>query len=234
MIVTKRIVCLANSRKLNGRCIAGVELIAGGPADWIRPVSNREHQEVSEYERQYNDGSDPRVLDVIDVPLLEPRPGTYQQENWLLDPNFYWTRVGTVGWDGLGAFAHSHGPLWIVGRSTYHGLNDEIGETQADILTSSLALVHVGELRLRTLAPGTVFGNSKRRLQAEFRHVGVSYRLWVTDPLYERRYLAHADGVHELGECYLTVSLGEPFNHACHKLVAAIIEPPTLPAGATR
>ena len=233
VFITKRIVCLANSRKLNGRCIAGIELVDGASAEWVRPVSNREHQEVSEYERQYNDGSDPRVLDVIDVPLLEPRPGTYQRENWLLDANYYWTRIGTVGWEGLAALARSHGPLWINGRNTYYGLNDEIVETQADLLSSSLALVHVGKLRLRVFAPGTAFGNSKRRVQAAFEHAGVSYRLWVTDPVYELRYLAHADGIHELRECYLTVSLGEPFNNACHKLVAAIIESPTV-RGATR
>lgn len=61
---TKRIVCLANSRKLQGRCIAGRELVGGKPAAWIRPVSDREHEEVSECERQYQDGSDPRVLDM--------------------------------------------------------------------------------------------------------------------------------------------------------------------------
>lgn len=35
---TKRIVVLANSRKPPGRCIAGIELIDGEPADWVRPV----------------------------------------------------------------------------------------------------------------------------------------------------------------------------------------------------
>ena len=32
------------------------------------------------------------------------------------------------------------------------------------------------------------------------------------------------DGVYDIGECYLTFSLGEPYHGACHKLVAAIIE----------
>ena len=47
----KRIVCLANSRKLNGRCLAGKEFGGKGVGTWIRPVGAREHGEVSEYER---------------------------------------------------------------------------------------------------------------------------------------------------------------------------------------
>ena len=79
MPVTKRIVRLANSRKLCGRCIAGLELAGNGPTAWLRPVSAREHQEVSEDERQYKDGSDPGLLDIIDIPLLGAQPKDYQQ-----------------------------------------------------------------------------------------------------------------------------------------------------------
>ena len=97
----KRVVCLANSRKLNGRCVAGREWIDGQPGRWIRPVSDRENQEVSEYERQYEDGSDPRVLDIVDIPVLEPRPADYQTENWLLDPKYYWVKDGRLSWSDL-------------------------------------------------------------------------------------------------------------------------------------
>lgn len=101
MAIVKRIVCLANSRKLQGRCVAGIELVGGERRGWIRPVSAREHEEVSEYERQYPDGSDPRPLDIIDVPLLEPRARGYQQENWLIDPDSYWERIGKASWRDL-------------------------------------------------------------------------------------------------------------------------------------
>jgi len=54
-------------------------------------------------------------------------------------------------------------------------------------------------------------------------HGGDEYALWVTDPSYERSYLARPDGDYEIGESFLTISLGEPFNDCCYKLVAAII-----------
>lgn len=96
-----RIICLANSRKLAGRCIAGREWTEKGAGRWVRPVSAREHQEVSEYERQYEDGSDPRVLDIVDIPMLEPKPQGFQSENWLLDPHYYWNKA-----------AHSRHSIW--------------------------------------------------------------------------------------------------------------------------
>lgn len=123
-MLVKRIVCLANSRKLNGRCVAGIEITGGKRRGWIRPVSAREHQEVSEYERQYESGADPRVLDMGDVPLLNAKPHEYQQENWLLDPARYWVKTGTATWDDLDRLADRPEPLWINGHNTYKPYKD--------------------------------------------------------------------------------------------------------------
>lgn len=224
MAITKRIVCLANSRKLQGRCVAGVELRDRQPSGWIRPVSAREYQEVSEYERQYRDGSDPKLLDIIDVPLLAHRPTDCQRENWLLDPESYWDKVGVFEWAGLQEFAETGGTLWRNGNSTYNGINDQISVELAAQETSSLKLVFVRGLQLRVFAPGAAFGNSKRRVQARFTFAGCNYAFWVTDPPIERTYLAMDNGHYQFGECYLTVSLGEPFQEHCHKLVAAVLE----------
>jgi hypothetical protein len=231
MTTVKRIVCLANSRKLHGRCIAGRELVDRSPDAWVRPVSSREHQEVSERERHYEDGTDPAVLDVIDVPLIAHKPSTYQQENWLLDPTHYWVKQGRVGWDDLPRLASPERPLWVDGHSTYHGRNDRIPLVVADSLTSSLAFIHVDGVELAVFAPGSAFGDSKRRVQARFSHAGAAYKLWVTDPAYERRFLAQPDAQHHLGECFLTVSLGEPYKGDCYKLVAAILEQATPTRG---
>ena len=221
----KRIVCLANSRKLHGRCIAGREWKDDHPGRWIRPVSVREHQEVSEYERQYEDGSDPRVLDIIDVPLLHPNPGPVpgQSENWLLDPEYYWEKVGRLSWFELPALAEPGSTLWLDGHNTHHGLNDKIPLELADSIGDSLKLIHVHDLELSVFRPGEAFGNTKRRVQGRFEHAGTRYLLWVTDPVYERHYLARLDGEYSVGECFLTVSLGEPFGGFVYKLIASII-----------
>lgn len=91
----KRIICLANSRKPGRRCIAGKEILPavdGGAqriGGWIRPVSAGAYEAVSDSERRYQNGSDPQVLDVIDVPVPNPQPHDYQQENWLIDNRRY-------------------------------------------------------------------------------------------------------------------------------------------------
>lgn len=224
MAITKRIVCLANSRKLQGRCIAGRELVGGIAAGWIRPISDREHEEVSEAERQYEDGSDPKVLDIIDVPVVEPRPTGYQRENWLIEPNEYWVKVGRFHWSALITLTEQGGALWLDGHSTYSGRNDCIPLEQAATLESSLRFIQVESMQLSVFRPGAGFGNPKRRVQAEFSFGGSQYALWVTDPVIERAYLALPDSDHALGGSYLTISLGEPFEGRCYKLVAAVIQ----------
>jgi hypothetical protein len=78
-------------------------------------------------------------------------------------------------------------------------------------------------------APGADFGNPKRRVLAGFRHHGIRYAFWTTDPLIERDYKARTDGPYTLEECCLCVSLGEPMQKqngaSCrYKLVAAVIQ----------
>ena len=224
-MIVKRIVCLANSRKLAGRGIAGKVWPADGErAAWVRPVSDRPDGEVSEYERQYEDGSDPKVLDIVDVPLLPAQPCEWQTENWLLDPQSYWRKAGAASWFDLAGFADSESALWLNGFHTYNGLNDKIPLEAMGHCKDSLRLIHVQQLRIAVFKPGEAFGNSKRRVQARFLHGGSEYRLWITDPNYERRYLAKLDGDYVINDCFLTISLGEQYGDACYKLIAAVME----------
>ena len=224
--VTKRIVCLANSRKLSGRCIAGKEIREDGRVgDWIRPVSARESQEVSEWERSYENGSDPRVLDVIDVPVLNAQPKDYQRENWLLDPEHYWQKIRSVTPNELTQFIDPTAPLWTNGDSTVNGQNDRVPLSDAYSLDNSLRLIRVNDQELYVSQPGKDFGNYRRSVQGRFQHNRTDYWLRVTNPVYERQYLRQPNGTYQIGESFLTISLGEPYRGYAYKLIAAIIEP---------
>ena len=200
-------------------------MVGSGPSTWIRPVSDRQHEEVSYSERQYHDGSDPSLLDIIDIPVLAARPKDYQSENYLLDAQQYWKKSGKLPWTDLAQLVDDVPELWSNGDSTYHGCNDRVGLQLAKMFDYSLALIHVDEISIRVFAPGRAFNNAKRRVQGEFSHNDVLYRLWVTDPIIEKHYLAGGDGEFSLGEAYLTISLGEPKDDECYKLIAAIITP---------
>ncbi|MDE0193758.1 MAG: hypothetical protein OXQ90_20600 [Gammaproteobacteria bacterium] len=180
---------------------------------------------MSEYERQYEDGSDPRVLDIVDVPVLDAAPKGYQSENWLLDSRYYWSKAGAFSPFELERLLDPPGRLWINGHHTFNGSNDKVPEELMRGISSSLRLIRVATLELCVFAPGEAFGNSKRRVQGRFEHAGHHYALWITDPVYERGYLAKLDGTYEIGPCYLTVSIGEPYDGSCYKLLAAVIEP---------
>ena len=221
----KRIVCLANSRKMGGRCVAGKELLADARAGrWIRPVSARENEEVSEQERCYADGGDPRVLDIIDVSLLNPHPKTYQRENWRLNPNGRWNKVGRTAWDDLAAMADADEPLWINGHSTISGHNDRVPIDDAADIDNSLRLIRVDALTVTVSEPSRPSADFPI-LRGSFNYYGDDYCFRITDPESENGAVNLAYGEYPVGERYLVVSLGEPFEGYAYKLVATIIKP---------
>jgi hypothetical protein len=222
---SKRIVCLANSRKMSGRCVAGRELVHGKPGPWVRPVSGRPHQEVSATERRYEDGAEPRVLDIIAMPLARPEPHGYQAENWLLDAEWYWQRDGAIDPSALGPFVGPDAALWMSGYSSSSGTNDRIPQVMATAYNSSLRLIRVSDATLY-VETNPYRGQFEKRLRVRFDYLGTSYGLRVTDPEIERLYASEPDGGCPLGSSYLTISLGEPFGDFVYKLVAAVIPAP--------
>lgn len=219
MTEVKLLVCLANSRKPGGRCVAGLEIAEDVPPGWIRPVGPPPIRAVSVADQLLADHTDTKLLDGIEVGLVAPEPFGYQRENWRIDPAHSWQKVGQADWGILQQLEQNPAKLWINGYSSARGQNDKVPEHLATDLTSSLLLIHVARVDLLVYDYW-----DKRVVRAQFQHRGVAYALKVTDPVYESRYGPHL-GSHSLGEAFLTVSLAEVHtDHFAYKLVAGIIE----------
>jgi hypothetical protein len=224
MTYTLTIACLANSRKRSGRCIAGRLVTNAGLGAWIRPVSDRPDEEISEEERRYENGLDPQVLDVVAIVMRQPKPSLYQRENHLIDASYYWERAGSMSWAELQRTVENPEPsLWINGHSSHYGQNDRVPEALARALRRSLYLIHPENLTITVAREGTEFGNPRRRVRARFHLHRQSYYLAVTDPRAERRHLCYQDGEYPLNEALLCVSLGELYNGFAYKLAATVI-----------
>jgi hypothetical protein len=172
---------------------------------------------------RYKDGSDPRLLDIIDISFLGPRSKPNQPENWQFDPNASWNKIGECRYEDLRHLVEPTSSLWVNGRSTSNNLNDYVLAEEANNSSSSLKLITADNLQLSVFTTGASFGTPKRRVQAIFSYNGTDYRLWATDSVIEDTYHPQADGVYHLGTCYLTISLAEPFNGCCYKVVAGVI-----------
>ena len=221
----KRLVCLANSRKYGERCVAGKELLSdGNVGHWIRPVSNRENEEVSEAERSYADGADPGLLDIIEISLVGPKPNSYQQENWLLNSAAQWRQAGRFATDDLPGLADPDAPLWTNGFSSRGGANDQVPIDVVAEHSTSLRLVRVVDLTVTVSEPPRPSANFPI-LRGRFTHCNETYCFRITDPVSESGAVELPYGEYPVGERYLTVSLGEPFEGHAYKLIAAIIRP---------
>jgi hypothetical protein len=225
MAYSKKIVCLATSRKPSGRCVAGKEALENEYGGWIRPVSVRPSAEISLEERRYENGKEPRILDVIDIPMLAPVPRVHQTENHMIDQSFYWAKRDALVWDDLAELVDRPATLWTNGNSTYHGRNDKVTQELASQFTGSLFLIEPEACNVQVQLEGGTFAPAKRRVRADFRYNGVPYNFIVTDPVAEQAFLAQENGVHPLNDAYLCISLTEAYegDGCCHKLVATIL-----------
>ena len=219
MSYLKTIVCLANSRKYGGRCIAGKEVLREGFGAWVRPVRARTSTELGREERRYQDGKEPKTLDVMEVALLEPAPHLYQRENHLLDVAQPYRQAGELPWDQVPSLLDRPETLWINGSSSYYGKNDRVSAADAAALTSSLVLVIPDNFAMRVHTEG-----GRPRVRAHFRYRGQPYVFSVTDPFTEWEYLAKPDGEYPIEGAVLCVSLGEAYTDGfCYKLVATVL-----------
>ena len=229
MAYVKRIVCLANSYKAPlGRCIAGREILANGaPGAWIRPISARPKGELASSEYSYGDGSRPKILDVIDVPLLRKTRENPQTENHVIAPGGRWKKAGELVWPELEKFAERPQSIWINSQNTSEGHNDCMRGDEAATLESSLLLVRSEEFTVEALSCRFREGRAYR---GRFFYREKYYNFSLTDPLVRETFDTQPEADYRLEDVYLCLSLTRAYeiDKRCHKLIAAVISRPPI------
>lgn len=222
---TVEIVCLANSWKRGGRCVAGLRTDGTG---WVRPVSAEPEGILQAKHYQLAWGREAAVLDILNVPLLGPQPAPHHPEDWRVDTGRR-KRGGPVSSQALLEFLDqglSYGPK-LLGDC-----NEKISHSflQCHPAAESLALVRPETLSWQVRRQPDA---AKPKIRAQFVLADAFYSLPLTDPVCLHRLANLPDGDHawDTGQTpLLTISLGEPFgqNADCYKLVAGVISLPLI------
>jgi len=210
-----RIICLANSYKHGGRCIAGIEPETGA---WIRPVPNTPEQAITRSMRLIN-GNEPRILDIIEIPLENYGPDNgCQPENRLFKPGT-WRKVGRITAKELLDYCEDD---TVILHNHEEYVSPEFFTTHPKSEWRSTQLVHNTEVRFnRAYDP--------KNWRAWFRDGrGRTLDLPLTDPVMSDR-LRNGEKVGR--DCILMVSLAPPWKpedsnqpELCYKMVAGVVE----------
>ena len=206
-----QIICFANSKKHGERCIAGIETSTG---KWIRPVSNLDDGRIPR-NICLVDGEDPKLLDVLEIPLATTGPG-YECENRLILPG-RWQLVGRASLTDILQYCeqeiiHSQ---WLnaVPFSFLQSLPPEQRRTLQLIRATGLNVFQYQDTRKWEASLPAVNG---QRMKSKITD------LTLIDKLNQ--------GITIGNDCLVTISLGQPWRRSnsdelsCWKLVAGVIE----------
>jgi hypothetical protein len=215
----KTFVCLANSKKLGERCIAGVEITGFGGGHysivrqnsqpkWIRPVSGREHGEVP-----LRLVGKVHLLDVVELEVTTELPQGYQSENILFDEQSL-TVLGKIDLlrDNVSQFQYmERKPLFGNRGKAVH--IDHITR-----LTNSLILIKPESVSFHWETDARDFP----QLRSTFSFRDSRYDLPVTDGEFQSKYHKHPDEIARCSEFFFTISLGVKLGDFHYKLIAAV------------
>lgn len=214
-------ICLANSYKRGGRCIAGIEVEIDSEnrwtikrnkdrsPKWVRPIAQTtEFGEIPEGEAHFLPlFSVVRLTDVVPCPQMAHSEDVNYK---MMYPVGKVPAIPTV-FDKLVDDVH---PILFY---------------NTDYSISTDTYKH-GEYSLMTIHPeGLSFHLDPTKNRAKyfltFKYNGAVYDFTITDPYFYQYLEQHPDAIENLSDVYLTLSLGLEYEGRHHKLIAAILIP---------
>ena len=216
-------ICLANSYKRGGRCVAGVEIDidandrwtvkrkADGNPIWIRPISkNTEYGEIPEDEAYHVP-----LMSVVRLTDMVACPSESHTED-----------VNYSSMYAIGKVPSCH--------EVFRELTDIVHSTlfYSTEFSISIETYVQGDYSLMMVHPeGFSFRLDPTKNRAKyymiFRYNGVTYDFSITDPAFYQYINQYSEALDKLSDVYLALSLGLEYEQRHHKLIAAVIIPKT-------
>lgn len=214
--------CLANSYKSHGRCVAGLRMDGRG---WVRPITQHEHGTLHPDEYHARNGREFQLLDIISLDLVEACPTPYQPENWAgaFPADFVRRATEREAVALLDANLHTHEPL-------FGNQSDRVPQATLDDRPASYSLAVIQPHDVTIHVRPNYHGNKRGHAAFNFGHYEQS-AISITDPAWQSRCrdlnfgqhtLADLGIIEETSRVLFIVSLTEPFQAHCYKVVAGI------------
>lgn len=220
----KYFICLANSYKHGGRCIAGIEVVPqsdgslgivrhdDGRPRWIRPVSMSANGEIPNHLAESF-----KIFSLVKLTDVEPCPDNAHTED------VHCTRMEICPFELSPTKDFLNQLIDTQHQAVFYFRGKSIPTTIIDRLDYSLMLIHPDNA-----CAYCDEGRENSKYRMKFTYNGSNYDFPITDPVFLEQFKKIPDSYADLDGAYLVLSLGIAFEGFHYKLVATVLIPNDL------
>ena len=220
----KYFICLANSYKYGGRCIAGIEVVPqsdgslgivrhdDGRPRWIRPVSMSANGEIPNHLVESF-----KIFSLVKLTDVEPCPDNAHTED------VHCTRMEICPFELSPTKDFLNQLIDTQHQAVFYFRGKSIPTTIIDRLDYSLMLIHPDNA-----CAYCDEGRENSKYRMKFTYNGSNYDFPITDPVFLEQFKKSPDSYADLDGVYLVLSLGIAFEGFHYKLVATVLIPNDL------
>lgn len=215
----KYFICLANSYKRGGRCIAGVEIVTNnsgvwkpvrnddGRPRWIRPIAKTTYGEIPNFVAEGIE-----LLSVVKLTNVVPCPEQAHVEN------VYYSQMKQCEYNVLLEPSILNQLIDSKHQSIFHNRGRAVSAEMLMGINYSLMLIHPDKASAYRDE-----NREKSKNRMKFTYYGVEYDFPITDPSFLEEFKREPERYDNIPDVYLVLSLGLEFEGWHHKLVAGVI-----------
>lgn len=212
-----RFICLANSIKLGGRCLGGIELdlnnnplVVNGHPKGLRPICcNTPHGELPTHLVSHIN-----ILDIIEIEIInQSNENNHQSENVIFKENSL---------NVIGRYEINELDKLCDNRNIIFGNKGKALSSEA-IANLSYSLMVIKVTKFEVFEKTYDNNPEKPQIRLLFSYNQTLYDFPITDPVFLHRYKSNPNILDEYAKLYISLSLGVNYNDWYYKLVAGII-----------